>query len=233
MENPGARKGPLWTPAEDAVVLELAPRFEAKDIAQHLPGRTELGVFHRMRRLGINKRRRWTAADDTKLGMLWGEPIRTVAKELGRSIITVYWRAQKLGLPLGVPEGGERLSNAAARCGFATETFRAILGWAGVPIRRALTREALKHRRGTHWVESDLADQAVERWCKTETIHAAAMRLGVGDAFLLNRLMASGLRLPAKPGGKRHWRIPSATIDRAVAMVVRRGKRLEVRKEAA
>lgn len=230
--NAGARKGPLWTAAEDAILREFGPKLESSEVAAMLPGRSVYAVFNRLPRLGIQKRRRWTAADDERLRILWGDPIRTVAKELGRSIATVYWRAQKLGLPLGVPEGGERLSNAAVRSGFALETLRSILAWHGVPIMRALTREALKTKRVTHWVESELVDEAVELWLKTETPHAASRRIGISTARIVNRLLASGLKLPKRPERKCHWRIPSDIIDRAVAMTERRGK-LVVLKEAA
>lgn len=231
--NPGARKGPIWTPAEDAALRELWQTLEAKEIAARLPGRTEIGVWHRMRRLGLTKRRRWTERDDEKLRLLWGCPIKTVAQELGRTIAAVYWRAQLLGLPLGVPEDGERLTTAASRCGYSITTMRMILDWAGVPIWRGLTRGALKTKNCTHWVESELVDEAVARWCQTETPTAAARRLGMSAARVVARLLASGLELPPKPADKRHWRIPSEIIDRAIAIVVRRGKHLEVRKEAA
>lgn len=166
--NRGARTGLLWTPAEDSIIRDLGKKLEAKEIAARLTGRSEMAVFHRLRKLGLQKRRRWTARDDRRLCVLWGEPIRTVAKELGRSICTTYWRAQKLGLPLGVPEGGERLSRAADRSGYAVKTLRVILKWAGVPILRSLCRRALKTKRGTHWVDSDLVDAAVAKWVATD-----------------------------------------------------------------
>lgn len=230
--NPGARKGPLWTAAEDAIVRELAPTMEAKDIAVRLPGRSVNAVFHRVARLGIDKRRRWTAADDNRLTLDWGTmTIEDVAAKLGRTVIATYWRAQKLGVGLGVPQGCERFTSAAERCGYAPATLRMILGWAKVPIHRGITR---RRETQTTWVDPMSVDDAIRKWHTTETPHAAARRVGLSTGeVVVHRLEASGLPLPRKPRRKRHWRIPSETIDRAMAMVAKRGRNLVVITEAA
>jgi CO/xanthine dehydrogenase Mo-binding subunit len=54
-------------------------------------------------------------------------------------------------------------------------------------------------------------------WLATETLAGAARRLGMWPDTLERRLLASGAPLPPKPAGKRHWRIPSETIERAAS----------------
>jgi len=231
--NPGARKGPHWTPAEDAIILELGPRLEAKDIAASLPGRSVSAVFHRWHKLGVKKRRLWTRADERHLMLLWGScSLATVASKLGRSAMTTYWRAQRLGLGLGCPRGYEYLSDAATRAGFATSTLRMILRWAGVHVEKVIRRRVSGTCR-RFFVNPERVDDAVAAWLATETPEAASRRLGLAAETIVDRLLVSGLPLPPKPGHKRHWRIPSDTIDRAMAMVGRRGKHLVVLKEAA
>lgn len=231
--NPGARNGPLWTKNEDATLRRLFGKMTAAEISARLPGRNESAVFHRTRRIGLVKNRRWTNIDDQRLRTWWGEPIRKVARELGRSVITVYWRAQVLGLPLGVPQGGEYLTAAAKRCGYAIKTFRKILRWAGVKVRRSVTRNPRECWRGTHWVDPDDASDAVARWCRTETPQAAGRRYNTDGETIVRRLVASGLPLPPKPRFKRHWRIESELIDQACAMVEKRGRHLVVVRRAA
>lgn len=229
----GAINGPLWTPAEDEILRSMFFGSTALEISARLPGRNESAVFHRSRRLGLIKNRRWTDVDDKRLRNWWGEPIAKVARELDRSVITIYWRAQVLGLPLGVPQGGEYLSTAARRCGYATQTFRKILKWAGVSARRAVTRNPLKCWHAAHWVDPDDANDAVSKWLRTETPQAAGRRLGLDGSTVIRRLILSGLPLPPKPGRKEHWRIESEIIEQACAMVQKRGRRLVVVKRAA
>ena len=230
--NPGARKGPIWTPTEDAVVIEHAPTREAREIAAMLPGRTVASVFHRMARLVLQKRRRWTEADDTTLEAIWGgASLATVAAKIGRTQVATYWRVQKLGLGLGCPTGMEYLTTAAKRCGYGAGQLRMILHWARVNVRQSITRRG---RSREFIVDPLVVDEAVKRWHATETPHAASRRLGFGSGdAVVARLVESGLALPRKPSSKAHWRIPSETIDRAVAMVVRQGKHIVVRKETA
>lgn len=229
--NPGARKGPFWTPAEDAVIRELATTTEASDLAAKLPGRTQSAVFHRMRKLGIQKRRRWTAADDRKLEMLWGKSLKVVAAELGRTMLTTYWRAQKLGLGLGVPQGGEYMSAAARRTGYAISTLWMILRWAGVRPLLSLARE--RTERSTHWVDPDDVNDAIEKWLLTETPEAAARRHGYSAECVIQRLIRSGLAVPPRPGKRCHWRIPSEIIDQSMAMFEKRGRHLVMIRKAA
>lgn len=230
--NPGARTGPLWTPAEDDVIRTLGAKLEAKEIAARLPGRSVVAIFHRWRKLGLRKNRRWTRADDRQLMLLWGScSLAATARRLGRTTVTTYWRAQKLGLGLGCPRGYEYLSAAAKRTGFDTATLRTVLRWAGVHVEKVLCRRVSGTWR-RHYVNPDRVDQAVSEWLATETPEQASRRIGISTEIIVNRLRASGLPLPERPGKKRRWRIPSETIDRAVDMVVRRGNKLVLREAA-
>lgn len=216
---------PAWTPAEDATVRSLFGTMTAAEIAARLPGRNQDAVWHRTRRLGLIKCRRWTPSDDKSLRAWWGEPLRKVARELGRTVLTVYWRAYNLGLPLGVPEGGEYINTAAKRCGYDLKTFRGVMKWAGVKVHRVITRRVGKVKNGRHWVDSEEATAAVERWHKTETPEAASRRYHVEGETIVRRLLVSGLPLPTRPR-KAPWRIETTTIDQAMAMVEKRGRRL-------
>lgn len=213
--------GKTWTRAEDDTIRELAPEQEASDVAVAL-GRSVSAVFHRMARLGIQKRRRWTKADEAALEAMWGHALPTIARALKRTVITVYWRAQRLGLGLGCPDGYEYLSAAALRCGYCASQLRRILRWAGVAVRKSVTR--YQSRRTFHWVDPFEVDEAVRRWHETETLNAAARRHSLHSTSLEVRLRMVGAPLPPKPGKKLHWRIPSATVDLAVATTERRGR---------
>jgi hypothetical protein len=215
-----------WTPAEDAIVIKHAESMQAKEIAEQLPGRTTNAVFHRKIRLGLITNRRWTKRDDEQLAMLWGTPMWKFTKLIGRTQATTYWRAQKLGLGLGVPAGMESVSTCARRCGFSPTTMRRVLAWEGVELKRSVTRKDRQVHKS--WVDPFDADRAVEKWLKTETVEAASRRIGTTPERLLGRLLASGLALPARTPGRRHWRVPSATIDEAVRIVRKIGKRLVV-----
>jgi hypothetical protein len=175
-----------------------------------------------MRRLGLDVRRRWTTADDEKLRMLWGAPLKAVARAMKRTQITCYWRAQKLGLGLGCPQGYERLSHAAERTGFACGQLREILKFAGVGIHAGIRRPS-KKRPGSFFVDPDDVDAAVATWMQTETIASAARRMGTTWDVVRNHLEAFGLAKPKRASGRRHWRVPSETIDKAMSTVARRG----------
>lgn len=213
--NPGAK---AWTPAEDAILRARYQRDGAVAMAREL-GRSMSSVNHRTQALRLYTHRRWTDIDDRRLRNLWGEmPLRAVAKELGRSEITVYWRAYfRLKLPLGCPRGMEWLTAAAERTGFTTRSLRMILRWAGVKLRVTMARPKASGRR-FHIVDPLDVTEAVERWLKTEPLRTAAKRRGIVAATLESWLREAGAELPEKPPGKTHWRVPTETIDAAVAL---------------
>ncbi len=209
--------GRPWTPAEDATLRAEYTRGRVAPISVRL-GRTPSSVHHRAHRLGLIAARRWTLADLRLLRNLWGEvDLPTLAKRLGRSVATTYWKAQQLDL-LGCPRGREYLTDAATRTGFSTSTLRRILAWHGVKLRRAMSRVLQpKTKRRMHAVDPFDVNEAVAAWLATETPTAAARRLGVTGETVAARV-ARLVDAPPRPKRRRHWRIPSEVIDRALGV---------------
>ncbi len=213
--------GPAWTPAEDEALRAAYSSGGIRAACAALPKRGEHAIYHRANRLGLSRRRRWTADELERLRAQWGlESLDAIARALGRTRLTVYWQAQRLGLPLGCDEDHEYLSAAAARCGYDTIQLRRILKWAGVPVLSAYSR---KRRGRTHLVDPYEVDDAVARWLRTETVEAAARRVGTTGCVLLKWLRKAGVepqRAPGwKPGtreNKRHMRVESAEVDRVI-----------------
>lgn len=213
--------GRPWSTHEDAAIRAGYSTRRIAALAVELD-RTESAVFHRAARIGVVKSRRWTAADENALRFAWGEvSLKRLALQLNRSAITVYWRAQKLGLALGCPEGYEYLSHAAARTGYATGQLRRILDWAGVKLRRSMSRNLAHSWRAPHFAVPFDVDDAIARWHRTETVENAARRYGLGGDTLrgwLVEAIAGGADVPPKPAGRRvHWRVPSEALDQVVA----------------
>ena len=226
----------LWTPAEDDLLrtVYLAGGIHAATAA--LPGRTLPALYHRARRLGLDRRRRWSTSDDRKLRDAWDEatPLHLIAKTLGRTRLTVYNRAQRIGLPLGVPDGWEYLSTAADRCGYTAGQLRPILRWAKVPIRAALSSPYSRDRhvgsrRLRHVVETFEVDVALEAWHATEPCETAARRLGLCGETLARRLARIGI---VRPGKKRHLRVTLAQVRAALAPIPHGYSRIEAKAEA-
>lgn len=158
--------------------------------------------------------RHWTTAEDRRLRNLWGSAsLYRVAATLGRTALTVHWRARKLGLVCGVPEGHEYLTHAAKRTGFSVSQLRRILRAADVSICCTISRPTRAKRR-FHYVDPLDVDDAVAAWATTETVEAAARARGLVGETLRQALIRAGLEAPAR---KRYWRVPSETIDRVVA----------------
>jgi hypothetical protein len=222
-----------WTAAEDARLREvyLDAGIAAAKLA--LPSRSVGSICHRAQRLGVVRRRRWTATDDARLRMLWdGErTIVEVAKALHRTPITTYWRAQQIGLRLGCPEGWEYLSHACERTGYGPGQLRRIIAAAGATIRRALAAPRVKSSGTGHptWIVCPgEVDTAIEAWHETEPVETAARRLGIAGETLSRRLRKLGLEKPAtgaagRAKAKRHWRVRAEDV--ALAMRVPKGTR--------
>ncbi len=206
-----------WTDEDDDAIRGGFAHGRGRALAERL-GRTVSAIHHRAQRLGIVANRRWSAADDAELGMLWFEVgVAEIAKRMRRTRAAVVQRAREyLRLPLGAPDGFEYISKAAERTGFALATLQMILRWAGVKPRPSMSydRGAKRH---FHIVDPVDVDDAIERWLATESLEAAARRVGWSAETLARRLLASGLDIPARPARKRQWRIPTETVDHVVA----------------
>jgi len=206
-----------WTAEEDDAIRGGFAHGRGRALAAQLD-RTVSSIHHRAQRLGIIANRRWTPAEDTELRNLWYEvSVGEIARRMKRTRAAVVQRAREyLALPLGAPDGFEYVSNAAVRTGFALATLQYILRWAGVKPRPSMSydRGAKRH---FHIVDPVDVDDAIERWLATESLEAAARRVGWSAETLARRLLASGLDVPPRPKRKRHWRIPTAVIDEVVA----------------
>lgn len=165
--------------------------------------------------------RRWTIKEAQRLRSLWGvESVKSIAKKIGRSPITVYYFAQKLKLPLGCPQGYEYLTAAAKRTGFDTKSLRAVLRASDVKIKLAMAKPSTPRGKGkrrgsrTHVVLPDNVDEAVSLWTTQECLPDAARRLGTTREILRAALLAAGHEPPRH---KYRWRVMPATADAAMA----------------
>lgn len=154
--------------------------------------------------------RRWTPEEDKSLGWWWGMlTLEAIAKRLGRTASSVYFRAKAKGYGVGCPRGMEYLTNAARRCGYNERDLRKILAWAGVQTQRPWTiYEGARYAI----VDPDRVDEAVAAWVKTDTLTNAAKRLGV-TRFRLAARVAAHPRTPPRPPRGHIWRIPADVLD--------------------
>lgn len=208
-----------WTPVANRYLREHYVADGATACARALD-RSFPSVAAQARRLGIVRFRRWTQHDDARLQVLWGvHPIASIARTLGRTPDSIYWRAKQLELGLGCPQGHEYLSAAAARTGYAVAQLRRILAWAHVRIDRASTRpdHDRKTKHVTWVVEPSEVDEAVAAWHQTETLERAAERHVVCSSVLARLLReaaeAGEKRVPPRPRFRKHWRIPTELVD--------------------
>lgn len=159
----------------------------------------------------------WTAAEDRRLSLLWGSlSLRETAATLGRTEVTVYHRAQGLGLPLGCPRGMEWLTDAAKRAGYDTGQLRKILAAVGHRVHRSLSRPRLgKPTRHFHYVDPIDVDDAVAAWVKLEPVVRAAERHGLSDDTLRRLLLDAGEKPPRRH--RARWMVSSEVVARVVA----------------
>jgi hypothetical protein len=205
---------PPWSPPEDAILRRHLRSRGTAYVARRV-GRSLRSVMLHAWRLGISRQPRWNDIERRVLRNLWGEsPLHVIAKKLGRSEGAVYEEARRVGLSR-VPTGMELLSVAARRTGFAEETLRVVLDWAGVELRWPARKPSKKRRRHV-CVDTFEVNEAVERWLATEALAPAARSRGLYPQRLA-RLLVGIDGVPPRPCKGRIWRIPSDVIDRALA----------------
>lgn len=160
--------------------------------------------------------RRWSASEDEKLRVSWGEvTVPDLAGMLRRTEWAVYRRARDLGISVGCPRGYEWLTAAARRTGYDVATLRSVLDDAGVAMRPALHRLDYTPRSGRVYVDPFDVDAAVAARNLTETLSSAATRRGIEHRRLI-RALAGVDGVPRKPRRGRAWRIPTALLDLAM-----------------
>lgn len=215
-----------WTEEEEQVVRSDYKELGADHVAGKI-GRSREAVRSRAWKLDLFRRpRRWTPEEDRRLRNALDETgLGWAATRLGRTPRALYDRALRLGIPVGRPPGYESIAAASKRTGFDFKSIRKILIWAGVKIRHSLSQPNGNRQRTRlqRMVEQIDVDDAVAAWVLTETPYAAARRLHCDDGTIVEALLDSGLQLPPRPAGGKHWRVPSVLIEQALAM--RRAKK--------
>lgn len=210
--------GVRWTAAEHDTIRRLYP-VDIDACVSALPGRTREAVIRQARVIGVSHRpRHWSELENYRLRMLWasGLSLTMIAKRIGRTEWAVFERAREVGLSLGVPDGCEYIKDACARTGYHHKTLWMILRWSGVITHATITKPTRGKRR-RYYVDPFDVDEAIKKWHATETVDAAARRLGMSGNGLRHRLKVAGVLTPRGAGSSRHHRIESAVIDRVVA----------------
>jgi hypothetical protein len=216
------RKAPDWTDAEKDVVRQIYPTGGWAAVKQALPRRTKTSILKKACELRVAPKRHYSRSENLTLERLWeaGLELDRIAERMGRTPGSVYDHALAIGLRVAVPRGFECLTLAAERSGFARESLRAVLRWAGVKIHRNLSDPAARKKMPKwhrHYVDPLAVDDAIARWMKTETLLAAAKARGLHDFVLKRWLVEAGIIEPRPPGSRRlRWRIPTETIDRVI-----------------
>lgn len=212
--------GELWKDEEDALVRRLYPTLGAVGLQPQLPRRTLDAIRHRANDLGVRCKPGWSERDERRLVYLWGDAktgLNGMAAYFGRTPQAVFSHAVRLGLAVGCPPGFEYLTAASSRCNFELKTMRRILAWAGVTVHDSLSTPSLprgRYRRS--YVDPDTVDAAVARWLDAETVRAAALARGIGYKLIYRWLVDAGVI--ETTDNNTAWRIPSAVIDRVVAL---------------
>lgn len=204
-----------WTKREKALVRSRYVPDGAAALARRL-GRTKGSVIKCAQREGIVRHRRWTPEEDERLRMLWGErSIAFLCRTFKRPESGIYFRAWKIGIRKGPPQGKEYIESAMRRTGFGRSTLLRILQWAGVKVYRP-SRQQRCARYHFGYVDPFDVDAAVARWCATETLYGAAKRHRIHPGKLARRLRAVG-KMPRSPGYKKHLRVDSDVVDKVMA----------------
>ena len=205
-----------WTPPEDALLSLVYPSGRLPAARTALPHRSSHAIYRRVFRLGISQHGHWTAAECDRLRLLWGDGgnIYTIARKLGRPAGGTFEKACDLGLPIGTPQGFERMTHAARRAGYDISTLTMILRWAGKPRHPALSHPHGQRRQRGHVVDPIDVDDAVAAWNETESVRRAAQRAHVDYRTLVRGLDAIGIHMP---GGRRMLRVTDMQVQAALA----------------
>jgi Zn-dependent peptidase ImmA (M78 family) len=192
-------------------------------IFKAFPKRSASAIHQKALKLGLRIRAKWTSRDDRLLRNFWGDlTVRDIANRFGRTEVAVCFRAKRLGLKLGRPQGWAFLSSEAKRIGITSDTLRKLLVQSGARIVPTWNIPMKARGRGLRegrpmLVDPYDVDLATEKYLDEETLNAAAIRRGTSAETLRKRLKAIGVVPPKSLQKYSFWRIPSADIDRALA----------------
>ena len=153
------------------------------------------------------QRHPWTSEQVALLVREWGVwGARALLRTLRpHSWVSIRRKADRLGLPRGIPQGCASLAELARRCGISAKPLAKILEDAGVQVRNVYPGNAhgltsyaprVSQRR---YAEADEAVEAFERWLTREMLRQAAVRLGSSPHTLYARARRAGLFGEGKP----------------------------------
>lgn len=192
-------------------------------IFKAFPNRTASAIHQKALKLGLRVRAKWTTRDDRLLRNFWGDfTVKEIANRFGRTEVAVCFRAKRLGLKLGRPQGWAFMSSEARRIGITAATLRKLLQQHGARIVPTWNVPMKARGRGLRegrpmLVDPYDVDLAVEKYLGEETLNAAAIRRGTSAETLRSRLKDIGVVPPKSLKRNHFWRIPTADIDRALA----------------
>lgn len=171
----------------------------------------------------------WRERDLAALHFHWDSmPPADLAAMLGRTPIGIYQAARREGLGLGRPRGALSVTEAARQAGMQFEAFKQACLAAGVKLRpnrasriNPCVRD--KSQRRERWVTPEDMHRAVAWFCASETITAAAARLGVSRYALDRVLEQRGARVC--PIGRSLRVLPGEADAAAQAWLAEGGQR--------
>ena len=153
------------------------------------------------------KRHPWTPEQVALLVREWGVwGARALLRTLRpHSWVSIRRKADRLGLPRGIPQGCASIAALARRAGISAQPFAAILEAAGVRIRNVYPSH--KHGQPAYaprgcqrrYAETDEALAAFARWLRAETLPDAVARLGSSRQTLYTRARRVGLYGDGRP----------------------------------
>jgi transposase-like protein len=195
---------------DDLIALRQAGH-SYREIAQRT-GISSSALKRQLRQHSPRTRSPWLQQDDDMLTLLVqsGASVGEMRRALNRDESALYKRAVHLGIGVGCPPETELAQTAARRSGFAASAFARIMEWAEVKAGKSFSRGA-----GRKCYEVANVDEAVARWLRTETVNAAALRLGVPTSTLLRWLREEGI-LPTGRLSRTMHRVESALLERVV-----------------
>lgn len=151
------------------------------------------------------KRHPWTPEQVALLVREWGVwGARALLRTLRpHSWVSIRRKADRLGLPRGIPQGCASLAELARRCGISAKPLAKILEDAGVQVRNVYPGHALRPRAPRtsqrRYAEADEAVEAFEQWLGRELLRQAAVRLGSSPHTLYARARRVGLYGDGRP----------------------------------
>lgn len=203
-----------YSKEEISVIERLYRSGGPSACAPFMPGRSEWCITKAAQARGFKRRPgKWSKEEEKLLCDSWHiVDLEDIAKKLNRKKLGVYWKAKKLGLHIGTPQGMETLNACSIRTGFTAAAIVHVLKWAGVSLMRSQTVNRNWKGKYTHqFVDTFEADEAVRSFLTSETLNEASRRTGIGRQSLYKFMVKE--KAPHRPRKKRQWRLQADYID--------------------